>query len=207
MNSVVGQRFGMLLVEGEEPGSGSGTMLRVRCDCGCVRRMRRGNVVRAVGNRSCGCARRERMRTLNPKTGMGRHGPTARSWKAMMARCYRPGVNGYKRYGGAGVAVDARWHSYDQFLADMGERPVGTTLDRIDNARGYEPGNCRWATGEQQANNRSTNRQVTAFGRTQTIAQWAREVGLSHRALHGRLKAGWEIERALSTRGGRDARV
>lgn len=81
--------------------------------------------------------------------------PTWNSWQAMLARCYRPVCNGYKNYGGRGITVCERWHSFENFYADMGDRPKGKTLDRLDVNGNYEPGNCRWATPtEQRANTR-----------------------------------------------------
>lgn len=79
---------------------------------------------------------------------------TYTSWAEMHRRCSNPRSVGYAYYGGRGIAVCDRWRSFEAFLQDMGERPEGLTLDRIDNAKGYEPGNCRWATSVQQANNR-----------------------------------------------------
>jgi len=87
-----------------------------------------------------------------------RHGmyrtPTYRSWDGMKQRCLNPKATGYARYGGAGVTVCDRWLSFENFLADMGARPEGTTLDRINPTLGYEPGNCRWATRSEQNRNR-----------------------------------------------------
>lgn len=84
----------------------------------------------------------------------GRRSPTYRTWDGMKQRCLNPKATGYARYGGAGITVCDRWLEFANFLADMGERPEGTTLDRIDSSKGYEPGNCRWATRAEQNRNR-----------------------------------------------------
>ena len=80
--------------------------------------------------------------------------PTYRSWASMIQRCTNEKRHNYAYYGGRGITVCVRWRDFDAFLADMGERPDGTTLDRIDNEGNYEPGNCEWATPKQQSNNR-----------------------------------------------------
>ena len=134
--------------------------------------------------------------------------PTKNSWHAMMRRCYDPKCNGYERYGAKGVEVCERWKTFKNFLEDMGERPTGKTLDRIDNTKGYEPGNCRWATADEQQSNRRPNpsrkgralnglKLRAADGRELTVLQWARELGMSRDGIYGRLKRGWTIEECL----------
>lgn len=112
----------------------------------------------------------------------------------MLTRCRddRP------RYGGRGITVDPRWERFENFLADMGERPEGYTLDRIDNDGPYSPENCRWATYVAQSNNRSNNRWLTYDGRTQTVSEWAREVGVSRQRIDQRLRAGWSATETLT---------
>lgn len=106
----------------------------------------------------------------------------------MMARCYRPDSNGYSNYGGRGISVCDRWHDFANFHADMGDRVTsGYSLDRLNNQLGYEPGNCRWATIREQADNKRTNVYVEAFGRRMTVSAWARERGMRISTLYNRL--------------------
>ncbi len=110
-------------------------------------------------------------------------------WRSMIKRCTNPKAKRFDRYGGRGIKVCERWKAFESFLADMGERPEGRTLDRIDNDGNYEPGNCRWATKKEQA--RTSCRVIGFAGQSKTVAEWAAEFGisssaLSHRfALHG----------------------
>ena len=104
-------------------------------------------------------------------------------------RCENPNNDSYKYYGGRGIRF--LWNSFEQFFAEMGHPPHGATLDRVNNDGDYAPGNCRWATKTEQQNNRRSNRLLTAFGRTQTIAQWARDFSISDPTLRGRLRRGF----------------
>lgn len=125
--------------------------------------------------------------------------PEYHSWSAMISRCTaRPSNSRAHNYVDRGITVCERWRRFEAFLEDMGSRLPGTTLDRIDNNRGYEPGNCRWATREEQQSNMRRSRRVTARGKTQTVAQWARELGTSSATITYRLAAGWPAEDAVS---------
>lgn len=109
--------------------------------------------VRRGATTSCGCYIKGQNKTLNH----WRHGvksPTYISWESMKARCSNPNRPNYSRYGGRGITVCARWKEFISFLKDMGKRPKGKTLDRINPEQHYELANCRWATPVQQANNR-----------------------------------------------------
>lgn len=120
--------------------------------------------------------------------------PTWISWSAMVARYkWRPLYN--KR------GICERWigeDGYINFLNDMGERPVGCSIERIDNNIGYYPDNCKWATMKEQENNRSNNNKIEYQGEIKTISQWAEQYGMSHQTLRHRLdKQGMTIEKAL----------
>lgn len=127
--------------------------------------------------------------------------PTYNSWRAMMDRCYCPSSTAYQRYGANGVRVCEQWHVFTAFLQDMGERPSGHSLDRIDGAGIYEPGNCRWATPKEQARNLKNNRILTFRGQSKPLAAWAEELGVLNSLIGKRLSRGWTVERALTING------
>lgn len=116
-----------------------------------------------------------------------------------MSRCYNPKDIRYPNYGGRGITVCERWHTLENFLADMGKRPPGLTLDRLDNDGNYELSNCEWRTNRDQANNKRNNKLLTLHGKTQTRAQWSRKLGIAAGTIGQRLASGWSVERALTT--------
>lgn len=118
----------------------------------------------------------------------------------MWNRCTNPNADNWAFYGGRGIAVCERWRVFDNFLADMAPSyEDGMTIERIDPDGPYAPENCRWATQQEQKNNTRRNRMVTFEGRTQTIAQWAAELGLDYFMLYQRLtKLGWPPEVAFT---------
>lgn len=125
---------------------------------------------------------------------------TYRAWTAMRARCENRSDKRFARYGGRGITVCDRWADYTNFLQDMGIRPPGKTLDRIDNDGIYEPGNCRWATQEEQRRNTSRNRNYEYQGRTMCLTDWADELGLSKNTIRSRIDdQGMSFEQAIST--------
>lgn len=172
------------------------------CVCSCGVQMRAITSSLRMGNtRSCGCLQKDAIREHGrpPITHGMSNTPTYRTWTCMMDRCYLETHKSYPRYGGAGIKVAIEWHTFEGFYKDMGVRPPGKTLDRIDNDKGYEPGNCRWATRKEQANNCRSNKMITFCGKTRTVSEWADKVGLHQDTLGQRLKKGWSVERALMT--------
>lgn len=197
---LMGRRFGRLVVIGKAPSKGKGALWRVRCDCGNERTGQ--SYWLRNGAQSCGCL--ASAQTIERSTKHGLVGtPEYRSWLSMMHRCYREANHNFDSYGGRGVSVCKRWHNVTKFLEDIGERPPGTSVDRIDIDGNYEPGNCRWATPSEQANNRRNSRFITYQGKTQTIAQWSAEIGVSDRLLRSRFERGWPLEDAFTKPGQR----
>lgn len=118
----------------------------------------------------------------------------------MRQRCHYKGDIGFHRYGGRGIKVCDRWmNSFENFYADMGPRPEGMSLERIDNDGDYEPGNCTWVTTPEQGANQRTNRYLEHDGERLTVMQWSRRTGLSKHVICSRLKKGWSVEKTLTT--------
>lgn len=202
----IGSTYGRLTVLAVRVESG-GKRNRLVADCCCLC----GSSVSVRADRvgkssnSCGCLSRElssaRVVAHNTKHG-GRGSPEYPVWASMHQRCINPNVNGYENYGGRGVSVCERWKSFANFLEDMGPRPKGATLERVENNGNYEPSNCRWATREEQGNNKRSNRSLTYKGRTLTVAGWARLTGIRSSTIRQRLDYyGWSVADALTIGG------
>lgn len=180
MKSILGARFGRLVVL-----SKNDQRANVICDCG-KEKIVRVMYLKDGRTRSCGCLRAEMLSQRRLK-----HGRTEtreyQSWCNMKGRCHTPNKTGYEYWGGRGIKVCDAWiESFETFLRDMGPCPQGMTLDRKDNDGDYAPGNCRWASHEVQSNNQSSNIRITHNGKTQTVAQWAQELGIKYHTLYRR---------------------
>lgn len=194
---ITGQRAGRWTVLALAYTTKGRTYWLCRCDCGTEGLVDRSNL-RSGQSQSCGCIGLEAIQR-RVTHGYSRT-PTYQAWRAMKERCGNPKTNSFHRWGGRGIRVCERWQSsFENFLADMGEKPPGLTVDRIDNDGDYEPGNCRWATRQQQAKNRSTARLLTFEGTTASLTDWAHRTGLHKVVIFNRLAAGWTLAAALTT--------
>jgi len=158
---------------------------RCVCECGASS-IATGKNLQSGNTKSCGCLQREarsKATQANVKHGMCGT-PTYRTWASMLERCNSPKARGYENYGGRGIHVCERWKEFDAFRTDMGDRPCGRTLDRIDVNGNYEPGNCRWATAKQQSRNTRVNRYVNGV----TLAELSESTGIGYTTLRARLE-------------------
>lgn len=195
--SLVGMVFGRLRVVRRASSKGAhSTYWECECSCGNTAVTRTAHLLNEK-TRSCGCLTREN--NGGWKHG-GAHSATYKAWQSIISRCTNPNdAVSFSRYGGRGITVCDRWlHSFENFRADMGDRPSPEySIDRIDNDGNYEPGNCRWATRTQQARNRRSCRLIQYNGITATLADWADRLGLPKQVLYNRIRKGWSEERAL----------
>ena len=121
-----------------------------------------------------------------------------KAWLGMRNRCSNKKHPRYKNYGALGITVCAEWDSFGKFLEDMGERPHGMSLDRIDNTAGYSKINCRWATPKEQTRNKSVNVVLSAFGVSMVLADFAKLYGINRKTLSRRLERNWSVVDALT---------
>lgn len=196
-HDLSGQRFGRWTAVRAVPGKQKWSIMwECRCDCGTVKPVNPKSLKNGE-SRSCGCYRRTF--SAQKATTHGKFGtPTYRTWAGMWTRCTNQNERCYPRYGGRGISVCDRWKSFENFYADMGEKPKGLTLDRIDSNGDYEPSNCRWASIRTQANNTRRNHRIAFDGKTLTAAQWSRVTGIGAGTILHRIRSGWSPRRALT---------
>jgi transcription elongation factor Elf1 len=188
-----GQTFGDWLVLSYAQRRKTDTLFWCRCVCGNIKLVI-ANTLKKGSSKSCGCKSRERASQKMIKHGMAST-PTYKSWHAMIQRTQ--GKGGHQSYVDRGIDVCDEWLSFDGFFADMGVRPKGCSLDRIDNSKGYCLQNCRWADGLTQANNKDTNRREIVDGELMTVTQAARKYGVGISCVRHRLRKGWTLQDAV----------
>jgi hypothetical protein len=192
VNQYIGLTYNRVTILGISSSQVKGKHLRVDCACSCgVKFTADIHEVKNGHTKSCGCLRFEPKNIVHGE----RHSPEYAIRIGMLRRCYNPNSQDWENYGGRGIAVCERWkESIVNFIADMGRRPPGSSIERIDNSGDYEPSNCRWATRREQCNNKRSSRLITAFARTQTIAEWSRETKTLEGTIWSRLRAGHSPE-------------
>jgi hypothetical protein len=194
VKEMVGERFGRLLVVSRHPAEGT-AMWNCICDCGMERTVL-GTSLRAGRTRSCGCYIRDAV--IARQTTHGESGtPEYMAYRKAQQRCSTdPESEYYKRYAARGIKFS--FTSVEEFIADVGRRPSDKySLDRVDNDRGYEPGNIRWATTDEQMENRGITRRLTVEGETLTVAQWSKRIGIKGDVIRGRIGLGWTARQAI----------
>lgn len=172
-----------------------------QCDCGNAKISRMYDVKRGKIN-SCGCLKKKLLTERNKSNA--KHGyfgtSTYDSWAGIIERCCNINSSNYKSYGAKGISICENWrNSFEEFLKDMGERPDGFTIDRIDVNGNYEVSNCRWANAKTQANNRTNNRKISFNNQIHNLAEWSDITGINPSTISKRIdKYGWSIEEALT---------
>jgi hypothetical protein len=202
---ITGMRFGRLVAiafSGEKSNGGAYLWL-ARCDCGAQIKASVGSL-RSGNTKSCGCLHREAAsawRAARNRTHGLTNTPTWRCWQSIITRCTNPTSKSFPDYGGRGITICERWRdSFEAFHADMGEKPPGLSIDRHPDMNGnYEPGNCRWATTQEQNQNKRDTVLLTIDGETKCLAQWSDHFGMPRRLVYSRVHGGWPIARALTT--------
>lgn len=187
---LVGETFGRLTVTCRVANDRAGrASWYCSCSCGGFKIID-SKALRTGKTASCGC-----LCYSHQQSGS----PLYKVWASMRERCNNPRAKSFAHYGARGITVCERWAGFELFLADMGPRPNGYSIERRDNDGNYEPGNCYWATDFEQAQNTRRTRLITVGGDTRTITEWTRKLGGSVSMIHCRLKRGWTEEAACLT--------
>lgn len=204
---LTGQKFNFLTAlkrVGVSKNKAQTSLWECQCDCGNTTIIQMGALKNGT-IKSCGCKRGgliSAARTIHGMDGTDIY----RIWIGMFVRCTNHKAANFASYGGRGISVCKRWLDFKNFMVDMGERPEGMSLDRIDNDADYSPKNCRWATPKQQANNRRVTIRLTRGGVSKTIGEWAQELGIPRTRIDRRHRAGmseYDIFRKESFQGRR----
>lgn len=200
---ITGQRFGRLVVVGQGVSRCKQTSWDCVCDCGATVNVLKHSIVSGATS-SCGCFMKERSREeiiARATTHGARHTPEYSVWSGMKRRCTNQNERSFKDYGGRGVQV--LFGSFEEFIAEVGPRPSAKhTIGRIDNDRGYEPGNVRWETTVEQARNKQNTLRVTVNGVTAALTDHCETLGVNYQKAWLRIRRyGWTPERALGVQG------
>ncbi len=165
--------------------------LQCECECGRIRFVNKYDLISGK-SKSCGCL------TRNKKHGASET-KVYSVWEGMKKRCLNKNDKRFKDYGGRGIGICKEWLSFENFSKDIGPRPDGYQIDRIDNDGDYNPSNCRWATRQENSSNKRNSQIIEFNGRKETLSEWSRLVGVRHSTLEWRIKK-WGIKKALTTK-------
>jgi hypothetical protein len=213
----MGDRFGRLVVSDKHYyGPSNKRYVKCRCDCGKEIFVRTSSLYGKYKS-SCGCLAHEMLdkqieqQQRRIATIVSKHAPRAISmlssshplydiWQSMLSRSTKNSDKDYQSYGGRGIGVCARWLDFDNFVEDMGVRPAGRSLGRIDNNKGYSVENCRWETGSEQLRNTRRRTEVNYHGERLCLMDLCDKLGITdkHNLVRARLARGWTAERAVS---------
>ena len=192
---MLDKQYGRLTVKSEAGRVGGHLSYVCLCDCGQETTVSGPNL-RNGTTKSCGCYRAENTTQRLTKHGLSRS-IEYKTWTGMHRRCYEETDKNYSRYGKRGIGICERWHSFENFYADMGNKPAGMSIERIDNNKGYSPDNCRWATKVEQSKNRRLTINLTYNGITMCLKDWSRKIGKPYTTMQLHYKNGYSTEQIL----------
>lgn len=187
---MIGRRFVRLTVIGPAPRQGKEKRKAWLCQCECgTRKIVIEKSLVSANVMSCGCLHREgRPKIHGFRSTKKPANKTYEIWKAMRQRCDNANNKDYPSYGGRGIRYDSRWVDFLVFLEEMGEKPDGLMLERMDNNGPYCKWNCKWATPSEQARNKRGAQLVTVDGLTRHLAEWSEIMGVKYHTLYSRLE-------------------
>jgi hypothetical protein len=182
--ALPGERYGRLVVVGDDGYRGSAPLVKCKCDCGneCSIRVYHLHIGKT---KSCGCWAIDSGKR-NRRHGLSKH-RVFKIWSCIMQRCTNKNSTQWRHYGGRGISVCERWKTFSNFLADMGMPGPNQEIDRIDNDGDYYKENCRWVSHLENSRNRRTSKRITFKGETKTLQEWADIHGIQYKTLHARI--------------------
>ncbi len=195
---ITGSSFGGWTVLAYLGSLGKAARFLCRCDCGEVRVLAGNRLRQHAGTECTGRHANDGVVASHLHTSGGASG-TYRSWQAMRGRCERPSNAAWPRYGGRGIRVCDEWRRFDRFLFDMGPRPDGAWIERIDNDGPYCLANCRWSTPSENSRNRSNTKLVEYRGESRPLIAWCEMLDLDYASVNVRMNRGWTADRAFAT--------
>lgn len=199
VKDLTGQKFSRLTVTSLHETRNRKSYWNCVCDCG-NNLTTRSDALTSGRAMSCGCLHKESASKVckNRNTTHGKSkSRTYKIWCGIMTRCTNQNASDFKHYGGRGISICARWFTFENFLADMGECPSGLSIDRIDVNGNYDPSNCRWVDMKIQARNTRKNRLLTHNNQTRCVAEWAEIYSVDRCIIKDRLRLGWDTQDAL----------